>query len=558
MKVKSEVYSWQERENSHSVVSSIIDMLDTAAINELLQGTGGDIDRLFDILTEETHNIINLKAPGVNTSELNYLPELKRGYEHFLRCSSLSYFTSSCLPDFDIQWFHVEWMNMIQLYKYLCIIASRDHSKSFTFSFANILWGLYRYERPTQLYIPPLDIQLCKETMLITNEFSLAKRLLKKVKAEVEINPILQERLLPDSRAAGWGETALTCKNGAEMTLSSFHSSNRGPHPGRIIVDDFLDKSTLYSKAQREKFREVFTAEVMNMILPHGQVCVVGTPFHEQDLYSDLKKDPNWKVFEYPAIFPDGRILYDNRYNYEALCAKRQSLGSLIFSREILVKPVTDNVSIFPWSILEISFINMQNLCLVQNRQSYPVKFKKVSVGCDFALSANVAADNTVYTVVGIDSLDQIHLIHSLVLHGAGYNEQIISLQRICSGFQPETVVMEVNGFQRIMAQNAKERGVQNIIEFSTDGFQKRDLYEGLPSLAVLFETGVIKMPRGDDYSKQTTDAYCSELNSMAFDSDKGKLESVSEHDDRAVSLFLAIKGIKTVNSEFRVSMIES
>lgn len=556
--LKPEPLSWQEKENVFGVMSSIIDMLDISAMNELLQGTGRDIDNLFGIILEETHNIINLQSKEINSSELNYLPSVKKGYEHYLRCANLNYFINSVLPDFDQSWHTIEWANLIQLYKYLCVIAARDHSKSFTLSFANILWGMYRYEKPTQLYIPTIEIQLCKETMLITNEYSLAKRLLKKVKSEIESNPILEERLFPERGNSGWGETALTCKNGSELNLSSFGSSNRGPHPGRIIVDDFLDKSALYSKAQREKFHEVFFAEIMNMILPQGSVQVVGTPFHEKDLYNDLKEDPNWKVFEYPAIFPDGRLLYDGRYNYESLCSKRVSLGSLIFSREILVKPISDNVSIFPWSILEIAFINMQSLNLVQNRQSYPIKFKKISVGCDFALSSTVGADYTVYSVVGLDSLEQIHLIHSCILHGAGYNQQIVELQRICNDFQPETVVMETNGFQKVMAQNAKERGIQNIIEFCTTGFLKKDLYEGVPALAVMFETGAIKFPRGDDNSKQVTDMYCSQLNSMAFDDDKGKLESVSDHDDCVMSLFFAIKGLKTINSEFRVSMVET
>lgn len=994
-----------ERQNVLGCVDEIIDLLDEKSIRDLLQGSGSDIDNLYSILIEETHNVVNLNSTQLNSSELNYLPNLKIGYEHYLRCYSLNYFVCNCLPEFDLAPHCIEWFNMIQSYKYLCIIASRDHSKSYSFSFAHIIWKLYRYEKPTELYIPPLDIKLCKEGMLITNEYSLAKRLLKKVKQEIENNPFLQERMLPDKSNSGWGETALTCKNGSEITLSSFHSTNRGPHPGWIVVDDFLDKSALYSKDAREKFREVFMAEVLNMIQPQGTVDVVGcvnentliltrdrgfvrigsfnksetkslidlqvevsdkdnfsltskffnngivptkkirveygyelecslihplrkidstgifweksqnlqvgdwvslsfeekewggelslkyildlqeeivnstcnirkinlpeflnedlsyligiyiaegcfsnncvtitttdlevveflqslqkyniifsrnrilpnwscssrilselfkflgveerttsvdkrvperllsikksllrslvqgifdgdgcclkkfpyeviltststelisqlqillimgwgirsyitkqniekqktfnsnsrlrvnydlynlhlpafesqlfrekigfriqrknlrpkisskqvnkvpffhkvlresleelreknleyynslkgrykyitdrlkeetinkdilvefidvyskgcnlsttqqlrdisdsniywvkilniedsisntvdfvipkshsfisngflshnTPFHEKDLYADLKKDPTWKVFEYPAIFPDGRILYDFRYDYEALVSKRKSLGSLIFSREILVKPITDNVSIFPWNILEISFVNMQSLRLVQNRESYPIKFKKVALGCDFALSSSVGADNTVFTVVGLDSLDQIHLIHSTTLHGASYNEQLNHIQRIATNFQPDTVVMEVNGFQRIMADLAKQRGVQNIIEFNTTGFNKKDLYEGLPSLAVLFETGVIKFPRGDEESIQVTDAYCSELNSIAFDDTKGTLESVSEHDDKGMSLFFSIKGLRTINSSFKISMI--
>lgn len=430
------------------------------------------------------------------------------------------------------------------------------NSKSYSFSFAYVLWRLYRYTRTTQLITPPDEIRYYKEGMIITNEFKLAKKLLKKVKEEIQVNDILKEVLFPDKSFGVWANESITCKNGAEVTLSSFRTSNRGPHPGWIVVDDFLDKSAIYSKEQREKFIEVFNAEIMNMILPQGQVIAVGTPFHEKDLYANLKESPLWRVFEYPAVFPDGSLLWENRYNFEALKNKRITLGSMIFSREILVRPVSDSTSIFPWSSLEQSFINMGNFRLVENLISYPVKFKKVGCGVDLALSGSVGADYTVIIVLGLDELNRYHLLHITRLHGASYNQQIATLQRINNNFRPSTILMETNGFQRVMSGLAKEAGMTNIVEFTTTANTKKDLYNGLPSLAVIFERGEMKFPRGDEKSIELTNLICSELNSIAFDDDKGTLESVSEHDDTAMSLFLAVKAMKYINNNIFIDMV--
>lgn len=550
--------SFAEKEGLYTQVEQIIDLFDEKAVSELMSGTQNDVFDIFDILLQETYNILNLKKynSSLGGLTLETIPSVKSGLEEYLRKANLGYFVHSVLPHFEMNWSNLEWFQMAQLYRLLCIEAARDHSKSYSWSFAYPLWRLYRYTRPTAVVNPPDEIRFYKEGMIITNEFKLAKKLLKKVKEEIQTNQVLYEALYPEKNIGGWANESITCKSGAEITLSSFRTSNRGPHPGWIVVDDFLDKSAIYSKEQREKFVEVFNAEIMNMILPQGQVIVVGTPFHEKDLYATLKSDPQWHVFEYPAIFPDGSILWSNRYNFEALKAKRITLGSMIFSREILVRPVSDSTSIFPWSILETAFVNMNNVSLVSNRQSYPVSLKKVAIGVDWALSANAGADYTEMVVGGIDELDQIHLLALESLHGAGYNEQIATLQRLNSNFQPDVILAETNGFQRVMAGLAKESGMTNIVEETTTASSKKDIYNGLPSLAVLFEQNKFKFPRGDERSREITNALCSQLNSIAFDEDKGTLEGIGEHDDKAMALFFMVKGLRHLGGNFRISMV--
>lgn len=543
-----------EKEGISKVVDDLLDLLDDGSIRDMLSVTNNDYEELMDILAEETNNVINLSQfdKKLTTCSLTGLPRLQEGYERYLRVKNLSYFTFSVLPEFELAYHTLEWMSMIQLYQKLTVIAARDHSKSYCFNFAVPLWRLYRYQRPDGYSVLPDDIKFYREGMMITNEYKLAKKLLKKVKEEIKFNPILNKYLFPQGDEGNWASESIACKNGAEISLSSYRTSNRGPHPGWITVDDFLDKSAMYSKAARESFKESFNAEIMNMILPQGQVLVVGTPFHAQDLYFDLKQDPNWQVFEYPAVFPDGSVLWSNRYSFKALREKRLSLGPLIFSREILVKPISDSTSIFPWSLLEKSFIGMKDYTLVKNRASFPIKFRKVVIGVDWALSASVAADFTEMTVLGEDSDGHCWLLEEVELHGAGYNEQIAVLQALNLAFNADIIVAEVNGFQKVMSGLAREAGITNIVE-ETTGSNKKDFYEGLPALAIPFDQGKMHFPRGDEYSIEKTNAICTQLNNMAFDEDTGKLEAISEHDDKAMSLYFAYKGIKSINGVFRV-----
>ena len=552
--------SLEEKQCVNEQIKELIDLLDERSFKELEKNSKKDLNSIFSIIEEETYNILNLKKynRSLDTTSLEFLPSVKSSMEDYLRKKDLGYFVSSVLPNFELNWHCLEWFSMIQLYRLLCLIAARDHSKSYSISFASVLWRLYRYTKPTAVIMPPDDIKYYKEGMLITNEFKLAKRLLKKVKNEIEDNEILKQVLFPEGREGNWANESITCKNGAELSLSSFRTSNRGPHPGFIIVDDFLDKSAMYSKEQREKFKDVFNAEIMNMILPQGQVIVVGTPFHEKDLYSDLKADPAWKVFEYPAVYPDGSILWENRYNFQALRQKRVTLGSMIFSREILVKPISDSTSIFPWSILENAYAGMESFCMTQYKDSYKVRLKKVSIGVDWALSANTSADFTEMIVVGEDEFDQIHLLWIETLHGASYNEQVMTLKRLSNTFKPDIILAENNVFQQVMIDLCKNAGIANIQEITTNGHNKKDLYDGLPSLAVYFEQGKFKFPRGDERSIERSNALCSQLNSIAFDDDSGKLESVSEHDDKCMALLFAVKGLKQITSTLRISLVES
>jgi len=549
------VHTSDQLKEVYSLTEEIISNLELPALNQLLEGTGKDADMLLDDISVEIGKALYHSIP-IQLSEMGNLEKLTTNVDEILKILFFNYFVVSTLPDFEMNWHHIEWGNLVQIFPYLGVLAARDHSKSYTFSKAYPLWKLYRYRKKGDPnYIPNLgrELLLSKTGMIITSEFSLGETLLSFIKEEIEDNPLLNQVLYPGSRSEGWAGSKIVTKNGASLRIKSGESRMRGLHPTYIIVDDLLTDNVIYSKEQRQKYIDLFHAVIMNMIVPGGQVVVVGTPFHELDLYADLKKKPSWRIFEYPAIFPDGTILWENRHNFETLLRKRKDLGSIIFSREILVRPISSETSIFPYHIIKRAYDGMDKFTLVPNRYSFPKQFNKVVVGTDFAISSETGADAVAFVTLGID-MNTYWVINIYVGKGISYDNQMAILKNLNFNFQPDFIMIETNAMQKIFYQMAVDAGLP-ALKHQT-GTDKYSLTEGLPALGVVFEQGRIKLPRGDQKSIDLTDALAVELNSYVFDDTKDKITSVIGHGDISMALWQAVRAAQYRGGDFKWDFI--
>lgn len=545
--------SYNHRLACLELVDEIIQAMDERGLNEMMNGDVRDVDAVFDALMQDTYRVLYTGDMSIDFRP-RYEENLSAVVEDTLRCANLTYFITSVIPDFQLSWHHLEWGELVQQHKKLCINAARDHGKSFYFSNAYAAWQLYRYTRPrTRSYSKRPTAASSNRGFLFSFSLQQGIDLMEILKGTIEENDVLKERLFPQSAANSWSATNIVCRNGARLTVKGFGSSVRGAHPYWIIVDDGLKDNVIYSSLQRNKSTDYFHSVIMNMLVPGGQIIVVGTPFHAEDLYGDLKTKNGWFVIEYPAIFPDGRILWPQRWSFKDLMDKKETQGSIIFSRENLCRPITNESSIFPMEILTRSLLRMENYTLVDSREEFPVKFSKVVVGCDFAISANVGADYAVFSVWGIDELtDERWLLHLYREKGAKFFEQMNVLRRINSRFRPDLIVMENNTFQQIFVETADTEGMPVIGH--TTGIDKYDLKTGWPHLSTLFERGKIHIPVGNVYSQQVKDLIFQDLGSVAF-TEKG-LESVGSHDDISSSFWLADLAASRMTTGFKFDLL--
>lgn len=539
----------------YNAVDNIIERLPERALNQLLEGYGNDVDTMIREMVHQSEKALYL-GRTLDSESLSYVDNVKASMDNTLKILSLNYFITTMLPKFRLGWRNIEWSNLTQLYPWSCYLCARASGKSYQWSYAFILWRLWSYTRPTAYRQDTVDNANRKETCYITNTFTLAKVQIAKVTEEIEANDLIKEKLNPYNKAS-IGETAIKTETGSTLHVRGKDSMIRGLHVGACLCDDMPDESSLYSDEQREKLKELLKGTIEPIVEPYGYFLVTGTPYSSapNELYQILKADKRFYCFEYPILFPDGRPLAPDRYTFEQILAKKEELGTIVFNREYLVVPISDTSTIFPYEYLMRSVIGMETIRFASSIDDFPFKLTRVHIGVDFAVSGNIGADYTVYSVWGKDAMDNYYLLYYYRKRGMSHNEQVDKIVQLDRLFHPNKIRCEANGFQSILSGLAKERGLKNIEPFTTTEGNKKDLYTGLPSLSAMFERGQIKCPYAIGETRQAVDLMFGEFSSITFRSDNGKLEAASGHDDIALSSFLSINSLREDDKEVQVSV---
>lgn len=539
----------------YNAVDNIIERLPERALNQLLEGYGNDVDTMLREMVHQSEKALYL-GRTLDSESLSYVDNVKASMDNTLKILSLNYFITTMLPKFRLGWRNIEWSNLTQLYPWSCYLCARASGKSYQWSYAFILWRLWSYTRPTAYRQDTVDNANRKETCYITNTFTLAKVQIAKVTEEIEANDLIKEKLNPYNKAS-IGETAIKTETGSTLHVRGKDSMIRGLHVGACLCDDMPDESSLYSDEQREKLKELLKGTIEPIVEPYGYFLVTGTPYSSapNELYQILKADKRFYCFEYPILFPDGRPLAPDRYTFEQILAKKEELGTIVFNREYLVVPISDTSTIFPYEYLMRSVIGMETIRFASSIDDFPFKLTRVHIGVDFAVSGNIGADYTVYSVWGKDAMDNYYLLYYYRKRGMSHNEQVDKIVQLDRFFHPNKIRCEANGFQSILSGLAKERGLKNIEPFTTTEGNKKDLYTGLPSLSAMFERGQIKCPYAIGETRQAVDLMFGEFSSITFRSDNGKLEAASGHDDIALSSFLSINSLREDDKEVQVSV---
>jgi hypothetical protein len=539
----------------YNAVDNIIERLPERALNQLLEGYGNDVDTMLREMVHQSEKALYL-GRTMDSESLSYVDNVKASMDNTLKILSLNYFITTMLPKFRLGWRNIEWSNLTQLYPWSCYLCARASGKSYQWSYAFILWRLWSYTRPTAYRQDTTDNANRKETCYITNTFTLAKVQIAKVTEEIEANDLIKEKLNPYNKAS-IGETAIKTETGSTLHVRGKDSMIRGLHVGACLCDDMPDESSLYSDEQREKLKELLKGTIEPIVEPYGYFLVTGTPYSSapNELYQILKADKRFYCFEYPILFPDGRPLAPDRYTFEQILAKKEELGTIVFNREYLVVPISDTSTIFPYEYLMRSVIGMETIRFASSIDDFPFKLTRVHIGVDFAVSGNIGADYTVYSVWGKDAMDNYYLLYYYRKRGMSHNEQVDKIVQLDRLFHPNKIRCEANGFQSILSGLAKERGLKNIEPFTTTEGNKKDLYTGLPSLSAMFERGQIKCPYAIGETRQAVDLMFGEFSSITFRSDNGKLEAASGHDDIAMSSFISVNSLREDDKEVQVSV---
>ncbi len=436
--------------------------------------------------------------------------------------------------DFLIGEHHERWSELIMKHDSMCIVASRDHGKTFFFNLAYPIWQAWRHPKSKGYIFSATQEQ--------------AERILNDIKEELETNPKLQHLVPPSKSRKKWGARAIRLTNGSLLVAKGYGVKVRGAHPQWIVLDDVLNDEDAYSETVRRRHIEYFHSALVNLVNPNddptrGQIIIIGTPYHMVDLYGDLKKNEEFLYEVYPAIDKNGKVLWPERWNAKKLAKRRRQIGAIRFAREFLCKPQSDESSLFPLKLFRGVECEMFTIKLGMSSKFWRERgIETIAMGVDFALSSSTEADWTVLFVIGVDSMGNHWIIDIIRTQGLGYEEQLSLIHKYAKIYTCDMVFLESNQMQRIWGDELIRTTDLPIRKVNT-GAEKHSLEKGIPSLRVLLENKKVKIPRGDQESIEKTDSWIEEMFNHTFTD--GEVVCIGEHNDQAMAFYVCEQAIR-------------
>lgn len=235
--------------------------------------------------------------------------------------------------------------------------------------------------------------------------------------------------------------------------------------------------------------------------------------------------------------------------NVRCLNAKRKELGPMIYDREILTQPRSQESTLFPMEL----FVPMLRPGMSQmphyRKEGLAAKHQVVVSGWDLAWSEKVGGDRLVRTTAVLDRRTNKRRLLNIRRYPEGlrYTEQIAAIESAWRQFQDDLVVVESDAAQVIWAQELEESTPVPVVRHTAGG-QKTDLTNGVPGLLIDFDLQRWEFPfMPESYQIEEMEQLLNEFG--AFGWKDGKLEGVGAHDDMVMSFWHCAHGLKLMSS---------
>ncbi|MCK5640146.1 MAG: phage terminase large subunit [Gammaproteobacteria bacterium] len=285
------------------------------------------------------------------------------------------------------------------------ILAPRGAGKSSIITIVYVLWLL--------LKDPNLRI------LVVSNSQGQSTGFLREIKQHCERNPILKF-LFGDLVGDKWSEIeidlGIRTKFVKESNVSAYgiFGALVGRHYDIIIMDDLVSQEIAQSPTQRAKLESWVGMSLMPTLEPKGKVIVIGTRYHNSDLYGNfIKGKYKDNYIQIQAIDDDGNSYWPEYFPIDILESIKKEIGTFIFNAQYQNDPHDMAGGLFQPQWLDTWWDYLSDGCIcIPEREAVYIRDLKIAQGFDQAVGMGEMHDFNAHVTIGQDQ--NIGLIYVL------------------------------------------------------------------------------------------------------------------------------------------------
>jgi predicted phage terminase large subunit-like protein len=330
---------------------------------------------------------------------------------------------------------HNQLQNHLTDHRLALVELPRDHGKT-TQVCLRVLWELGRN--------PNLRIKIvCASDALAAERTRFLRR-------SIERNPHVKMVFPNLQPSEPWTAEAFTVKRTTELigpSVAAFGigTSATGARADLLICDDVVDVRAISSRQERQRAKEYFRNNLLNLLEPQGRFWGLCTPWHPDDLNAELKATEAYAVFR-KAIGADLEPVWPEKWNRERLEMRKNEIGEAGFARGYRLTPMSESELLIQaeW-IVDYAEIGLP---------------EKVILSIDPAVTANSKADASAVVALGrMPQSNEVRVLEALA-YRVTMPDLVGKIAEAEARWKPSEILFESNaafaGIRDLLVRHAK------------------------------------------------------------------------------------------------------
>ena len=257
-------------------------------------------------------------------------------------------------------------------------------------------------------------------------------------------------------------------------------TSSTGGRADLLVCDDIVDAKALHSRTDRQKTKDLFRHNLMNLLEPDGRLWCLFTPWHVDDLNAELKASGVYPLFR-RAVGPNLEPVWAELWTVERLAERKREIGDASFARGYQLQNADEGER-----VIRPEWVTFWETELPREA------FDEVVLAVDPAVSASATADATALVTVGrLTDSNEMRVLEAVAVRVAS-PELVARLGAAHDRWRPDRVVFEANGaFEAVRALLTRDARFGPKLQPVTASKSK---HVRLSALAVPVQNGAVKL----------------------------------------------------------------